>query len=83
MRYYGTQFKLIHNYLINRKQYVKYKTYESNIKSVNTRVLQGSIMDPLLFHIYINNLVTVSNKLNCIMYADDTTLYFKVEDFPK
>ena len=86
MRYYGvvgTPFKLIQNYLIKRKQYVKYKTYESNLKSVNTGVPQGSILGPLLFSIYINDLVTVSNKLNYIMYADDTTLYFKVEDFPK
>ena len=87
MRYYGvvgTPFKLIQNYLINIKQYVKYKTHESNLKSVNTGVPQGSILGPLFFCIlYINDLVTVSNKLNYIMYADDTTLYFKVEDFPK
>ena len=87
MRYYGvvgTPFKLIQNYLINRKQYVKYKTHESNLKSVNTGVPQGSILGPFFACIlYINDLVTVSNKLNYIMYADDTTLYFKVEDFPK
>ena len=51
MRYYGvvgTPFKLIHIYLINRKQYVKYKRYESNFNSVNTGVPQGSILGPLL-----------------------------------
>ena len=86
MRYYGvvnTPFRLIQNYLINRKQYVKYKTHESNLKSVNTGVPQGSILDPLHFSIYIHDLVTISNKLNYIKYADDTTLYFMVEDFPK
>ena len=84
MRYYGvlgTTFNLIHNYLINRKQYVKYKAYESNLKSVNTCVPQGSILGHLLFNMYINDLVTVNNKFNYIMYADGTTLYFRVEDF--
>ena len=78
MRYYGvvgTPFKLIRNSLIDKNQYVKYKTYESNFNSVNTWVPQGSILGPLLFSKYINDLVTVSYKFNYIMYADDTTLY--------
>ena len=86
MRYYvvgSTPFKLIQNNLINRKQYVKCQTYESNFKSANTGVPQGSILGPSLFSIYINDLATVSNKCNYFMYADDITLYFKVEDFPK
>ena len=37
----------------------------------------------LLFSIYINDLITVSNKLTFIMYADDTTVYFDLEDFEK
>ena len=80
MRYYGvvgTPFKFIHNYLINRKQYVKCKTHESNLKSVNTGVPQGSILGPLIFSIYMNDLVTVSKKLNYMMYADDTTLFLR------
>ena len=36
----------------------------------------------LLFSIYINDLSTISNTLKCIMYADDTTIYFNTEDFP-
>ena len=38
-------------------------------------------MGPLLFSIYINDLVMVSSKFNYIMYADDITLYFNLEDF--
>ena len=37
----------------------------------------------MLFSIYINYLIQVSNKLNFIMYADDTTIYFDLEDFEK
>ena len=43
----------------------------------------GYILSTLLFSIYINDLSTISNNLKFIMYADDTTIYFSAEDFPK
>ena len=39
------------------------------------------MLGTLLFSIYINDLSTISNTLQCIMY--DTTIYFNIEDFPK
>ena len=44
---------------------------------------QGSISGPSLFSIYIHDLSTISNTLKCIMYADDTTIFFNTQDFPK
>ena len=84
LRFYGvtdTAFELMKNYISDRKQYVKYNVHESDVMAIKTGVPQGSILGPLLFSICINDLVTVSNKLNFLMYADDTTIYFKLEDF--
>ena len=77
----GTALKLSKNYLLDRKQYVVYNNCNSNLVDVTTGVPQGSILGPLLFSIFINDLIHVTDKLKFIMYADDTTIYFSLEDF--
>ena len=69
------------SYLTNRKQYVVFNSCQSDYSEIYTGVPQGSILGPILFSIYINNLINVSNRLNFLMYADDTTIYFNLEEF--
>ena len=84
LKYYGvtdTALDLISSYLKNRKQYVVFNNTQSEYSEVYTGVPQGSILGPLFFSICINDLITASDKLKFLMYADDTTIYFNLEDF--
>ena len=74
----GSENDLFRNYLSNRYQYVEYNGAKSDTKLITTGVPQGSILGPLLFIIYINDLPLVSNMFDMLMYADDTTLYCNI-----
>ena len=61
---------LIQSYLQNRNQIVKVNGSRSQPVVTNIGVPQGSILGPLLFILYINDLLTIDSDL--IAYADDT-----------
>ena len=78
----GNSLNLIKSYLTNRFQYVQFENSDSSLLEVKTGIPQGSILGPLFFSILINDLVNCSTKFQFLMYADDTTIYFNLNDFP-
>ena len=84
LAHYGLTNKaiaLLKRYLSNRKQYVQLSDVKSSVRPISVGVPQGSILGPLLFNIFINDIVKSSTKFNFILYADDTTLNSTLDSF--
>ena len=72
--------RLIHDYLINRKQRVKVNVAYSFWKDIIFGIPQGFILGPLLFNIHLCNLFNFLEDFDTASYADDTTIYITEEN---
>ena len=71
LEHYGMSLHYFQSYLSDRKQYVHLTSVDSDLKGITCGVPHGSVLGPLLFIIYINDLPNISKKLKYGLFADD------------
>ena len=76
----GIALNWIRNYLTNRMQCTEIGDTQSELELIKCGVPQGSVLGPLLFLIYINDIVESSKLFNFTLFADDTSLYYSCKN---
>ena len=72
----GTSGNFLRSYLSNRSQYVRINDTDSDVLYVKCGVPQGSVIGPILFNLYINDMMNSTEKLKFVLFADDTNLFY-------
>ena len=73
----GTAQGLLRSYLSKRSQYVTYGGHESERGEIECGVPQGSVLGPLFFLLYVNDMVKAAKGLDFVLFADDTNIFIE------
>lgn len=69
--------ELMRSYLTNRDQFVSVDNYKSEPRKLNCGVPQGTVLGPLLFNLYVNNLFNLPLRGEIVSFADDTAVFYR------
>ena len=73
--FHRNALKVVCSFLTNRMQRVKIGSTYSSAKEISIGIPQGSVLGPLLFNIFINNLFLIEMESDMCNFADDTTIF--------